>query len=1159
MCKHFPRLKKYLSALITVFIVCACCFIPSAAAEGDTDVPPRLSDFSIKNSSSALPTEIPDGIVTPSGTLKMTALDEVTQYEQKEFTDLYSADSYTVYGGYKAGHSRYYNYDFNADDKKIVTGSSITSKAMINGSESMTDFVAGFTVAQNTPTAALYAGVAFRINASDFRTATFGTQGYMLLLYSTKQSTNVKVSLRKYGNANDYNEDSKTFNGLLSNHTDPVTVTLTVKGDTAYVTVSVDNNNNITKTLEFPLRPGDGQTKAAYFGSGAFALVANAKHTFKNLSLEGKIATNYTEHEKKLYNLAEQSSYTVHGSEKDSTNYGVTFSDGGISTAGQSKVKINGYTNIKDFHADFTVEKTSGTLMGGIGFHLQDSDFTAAPFGTPGYLLYAKRLSGTTDVELHLRNYYSISDTSPASSAYYIDDTIGNFSGLLKSSNNGVRLDVTVSGTYLTVTVYDSTDSTSFKKVENYFLQSDDPKAGNYTGGSIAFVSNGAHNFSDISVSYTVSEPQYKTVENFEASADFTIPETGVFDFGIMFNVQETVNSSPGLTGFVLKAFPTSATEDKCVALQLIRYGTDQSGNENQNLGGLKGSTKMPEILNETSGAGEKIRLRLKVVQGNIYYSVMNLDTGNESNKFTSNINTESTASGITYNTAYSSGAAGCFSNKEGITISSFKLNPVRILDFEECENGSVSGGGAYSYGESVTLSATPDYGYYFGGWYNGDTLLSTQSDYTFYLTDEALTLTPKFIPYSFKYICSDTENRTVMIRLDNIDGVTEIGCKVTLKNENSEEVFTLSTAYVNAAAKDKKPWLADRDKVYYCDINNDGTADTDDMASLQRGLLNGDSNTLTSVAADLTGNGVADIRDLVRFKKALSCTDPEFTEVTSTDFNYPFVIGNKLNESGMQYIKLEPYTVKGGKTEYSSARYLTYNGTALESNSPSENHTPFGKIRIACVGDSITKGIGATGWENGDFSNAYPEQLGGLLGDSCTVGNFGRGSSYVYYKEGRTEYLWYPNTKEYTDSINFDPDIVIIMLGTNDAKCINSEELSTEWAEQFKGIVKTYQGLDSKPDIYILSSITIELYDNELREPYLKKYILPKQKSVAKELGCTFCDSYNDLYKLFSSGDGFASDKLHPNDKGYAAIAEYVKDNISLKYSIKELNPLEG
>lgn len=192
-------------------------------------------------------------------------------------------------------------------------------------------------------------------------------------------------------------------------------------------------------------------------------------------------------------------------------------------------------------------------------------------------------------------------------------------------------------------------------------------------------------------------------------------------------------------------------------------------------------------------------------------------------------------------------------------------------MNFSKYKNGSALGDGTYSYGETVTVSAAPDYGYYFGGWYNGETLLCSDGDYTLIMY-ESLILTPKFIPHPLKYLCSDSENRTVMFRLDDIEGVTEIGCEFTVKSESKEEVFKLSTAYVNVAAESKKPWIADRNKVYYCDINNYGSADTADMVTLRKGLINGDS-TLGFDTADLTGDGCADIRDLIRFKKALSCT----------------------------------------------------------------------------------------------------------------------------------------------------------------------------------------------------------------------------------------------------------------------------------------------
>jgi uncharacterized repeat protein (TIGR02543 family) len=57
---------------------------------------------------------------------------------------------------------------------------------------------------------------------------------------------------------------------------------------------------------------------------------------------------------------------------------------------------------------------------------------------------------------------------------------------------------------------------------------------------------------------------------------------------------------------------------------------------------------------------------------------------------------------------------------------------------------GSVSGGGRYVSDTSVTLTATPKTGYYFTGWYNGDTLVSSDATYKFTAT-KAITLTAKF------------------------------------------------------------------------------------------------------------------------------------------------------------------------------------------------------------------------------------------------------------------------------------------------------------------------------------------------------------------------------------------------------------------------------
>ncbi len=57
---------------------------------------------------------------------------------------------------------------------------------------------------------------------------------------------------------------------------------------------------------------------------------------------------------------------------------------------------------------------------------------------------------------------------------------------------------------------------------------------------------------------------------------------------------------------------------------------------------------------------------------------------------------------------------------------------------------GNISGDGLYSYGESVTINATPKQGYVFAGWYNGETLISNNERYTFSV-DKELSLTTKW------------------------------------------------------------------------------------------------------------------------------------------------------------------------------------------------------------------------------------------------------------------------------------------------------------------------------------------------------------------------------------------------------------------------------
>ncbi len=64
---------------------------------------------------------------------------------------------------------------------------------------------------------------------------------------------------------------------------------------------------------------------------------------------------------------------------------------------------------------------------------------------------------------------------------------------------------------------------------------------------------------------------------------------------------------------------------------------------------------------------------------------------------------------------------------------------------------GSVSAGGTYKYETQLTLTATPNEGYTFAGWYDGDTLVSNAAEFTF-TVDKNVTYTAKFTELPAEY-----------------------------------------------------------------------------------------------------------------------------------------------------------------------------------------------------------------------------------------------------------------------------------------------------------------------------------------------------------------------------------------------------------------------
>ena len=275
---------------------------------------------------------------------------------------------------------------------------------------------------------------------------------------------------------------------------------------------------------------------------------------------------------------------------------------------------------------------------------------------------------------------------------------------------------------------------------------------------------------------------------------------------------------------------------------------------------------------------------------------------------------------------------------------------------FGEYTGGSAENDGVYSYQETVTVKAEPDSDYYFAGWYDGETLLSKEKEYSFVI-EEDMVLTPVFLLLPVRFVGISGDGSFAALELDSIAGVESVGFEITVKygtdeaSQGSERSSTLDTGYVMQQTVAKAPYIATTQKVYYADVDNNGVVDRDDLTALRRYLLTVDSvaddnetetgaaNAAANVntgAADVNGDKVCDIKDVVRLK-SISGITPGGLDEFDNDYTYPFAIGDLLSGSGTEYVKLIPFATTGDAQAYGTPRYVTYKDGAVVtvSNSP--------------------------------------------------------------------------------------------------------------------------------------------------------------------------------------------------------------------------------
>jgi acyl-CoA thioesterase I len=200
----------------------------------------------------------------------------------------------------------------------------------------------------------------------------------------------------------------------------------------------------------------------------------------------------------------------------------------------------------------------------------------------------------------------------------------------------------------------------------------------------------------------------------------------------------------------------------------------------------------------------------------------------------------------------------------------------------------------------------------------------------------------------------------------------------------------------------------------------------------------------------------------------------------------------------------------------------------SADPNSPIDpakfDHT----IKLACLGDSITEGVGTAHHQE----TSWPALLGRMLGEKWFVQNFAV-SGRTLLNHGDAPY----QTKgAFKKALALQPDVVVIMLGTNDTKPQNWK-FKDEFRADYNDLIEKFQKLPTPPRIFLCHPPAVladglgGINDADILEE------IPLIDQVAKDQAAGLIDIHAatvDHPELFH-------DHVHPNDAGAALIAKTI------------------
>jgi len=191
------------------------------------------------------------------------------------------------------------------------------------------------------------------------------------------------------------------------------------------------------------------------------------------------------------------------------------------------------------------------------------------------------------------------------------------------------------------------------------------------------------------------------------------------------------------------------------------------------------------------------------------------------------------------------------------------------------------------------------------------------------------------------------------------------------------------------------------------------------------------------------------------------------------------------------------------------------------------EGFVPPATLRVACVGDSVTRGARAAAAGGA----TYPEALERLAAGALAVGNFGVDGKTLLARSGRA----WRDTAAFADALAFEPDAVVVMFGVND---IAHPDCLGDFAEDGVALCEAFRQQNPDVRFFLCTPTPIAPAETEKEaNEALQTVIAPAVAGIARKTGGRVVD----VLSRFPATLRRLPDGYHPDGAGNELIARIV------------------